>query len=288
MEWKQESMGMSVATPRRSFIHLVLFTMLCVLGMSLGVPGGPRLVGAQSAIECPAPASPDASTPAAMPTAEAVASPAAFPASGELTVFAAASLTDAFSQIADDIQAEHPEVSIAFNFAGSQALATQITEGAPADVFASANAAQVQVVADAGLIVGEPRIFVQNRLAVAVPAGNPAGIATPADLAGDDLRLVLATADVPVGRYSREAICAMGADPNTYGAGFVDAVAANIVSAEEDVRAVMTKVQLGEADAGIVYVSDVTADVAGAVEIIEIPDAVNIIASYPIASISDG
>lgn len=249
-------------------------------------------VDATQAITCPMagtqPVQPTASpSPTASPAPTRNA--ASFPAEGgELTIFAAASLTDAFTQIGDDLRRTNLELTITFNFAGSQALATQLTEGAPADVFASANATQMHAVAAAGLIADEPAVFVRNRLALVVPADNPAGIETPADLAGDDLRLVLANADVPAGRYAREAICAMGADAATYGEGFVEALAANIASEEEDVRAVLTKVQLGEADAGIVYVSDVTEDIGADVQIIEIPDDVNILAAYPIASVAGG
>jgi len=278
----------TVSTSRRSFLVVILTALVMALGSLSGVP----LAGAQATIECSEPASPAASTSAATPAAtpeEAAAEEVAFPeGGGDLTVFAAASLTDAFTQIGDDIEADNPDITIEFNFAGSQALATQLVEGAPADVFASANNTQMQVAVDAGLITAEPEVFVQNRLALVVPADNPAGIETPADLAGDDLSLVLANADVPVGRYARESLCAMGEDPATYGEGFVAAVAANIASEEEDVRTVLTRVQLGEADAGIVYVSDVTEDVASDVEIIEIPDDVNILASYPIAPLDEG
>ncbi len=222
-------------------------------------------------------------SPAARPSLDAV-----FPESGELTVFAAASLTDAYTEIGDAIMAANPGIIIAFNFAGSQALATQLEQGAPADVFASANTTQMQVAIDAGVIDGEPQPFTRNRLAIVVPASNPANIETPADLARDDVRLVLAQPEVPVGRYSAQSICTMGEDAATYGEGFVERVGDNVVSQEEDVRAVLTKVQLGEADAGIVYASDITAEVAGDVSIIEIPEDVNVIATYPIAPVAGG
>jgi molybdate transport system substrate-binding protein len=129
--------------------------------------------------------------------------------------------------------------------------------------------------------------FVHNLLAIVTPADNPAGIDAPADLGNPNLRLVLAQPEVPVGRYSREAICKMGGDSAAFGDDFVDRVAANIVSEEEDVRDVLAKVQFGEADAGIVYVSD--AHSAGDdVRVIPIPDDFNVVATYPIAAVTGG
>ncbi|MGH2560508.1 MAG: molybdate ABC transporter substrate-binding protein, partial [Thermomicrobiales bacterium] len=239
-------------------------------------------------IECVPPA-PPASPAAAAPTVAATPAAVEFPEEGgELVVFAAASLTDAFNQIKADLEAAHPGLTITYNFAGSQALVTQLTEGAEADLFASANTAQMSAAIEGDVIAGEPAIFTQNRLAIVAPADNPAGVQSAADLAADGLKLVLAAPEVPVGRYSRESICSMGADSATYGEGFVDGVAANIVSNEDNVKAVLAKVQLGEADAGIVYTSDVTADVAEDVALIEIPEAVNVIAQYPIAPIAGG
>ena len=263
---------------------MVLVVGLLALGVAAG-RGQPTVLG-QASFACPEPASQAASglpRTGGTPGADATP-PAAFPADGgDLVVFAAASLTDAFEQIAEDLEAEHPGLSIEFNFAGSQALVTQLAEGAEADVFASANAAQMDAAIDQGLIAGEPVSFVRNRLAIVVPRDNPAGIDGPEDLAQEDLQLVLAQAEVPAGRYAREAVCAMGEDA-AYGEGFVEAVAANVVSEEEDVRDVLTRVQLGEADAGVVYVSDANA-AAGEVELIEIPEEVNVLATYPIAAV---
>ena len=130
---------------------------------------------------------------------------------------------------------------------------TQLSEGAAADVFASANNAQMQAAIDNGSISGAPVTFVHNRLAIVTPADNPAGIASPADLGTEGLKLVLAQAEVPVGRYARESVCLMSQDAASYGTDFVARVAGNVVSEEEDVRDVLAKVALGEADAGIVY-----------------------------------
>ena len=268
---------------------LVAVTMLlmCGFGMSLS-PITPVI--AQAAIECPPPASPAATPDAPAASPEAVANaPVPFPAEGELTIFAAASLTAAFDRIIADVEAANPGISIEEpNYAGSQALVTQLSEGAEADVFASAGARPMAVAVENGVVVADPVTFTQNRLAIVVPADNPAGVDGPEDLGQDDLNLVVALPDVPVGQYARESICKMGAAPATYGDGFVDAVAENIVSEEDNVKAVLAKVQLGEADAGIVYTTDVTADVEGDVTLVEIPAPVNVVATYPIAPVVGG
>jgi molybdate transport system substrate-binding protein len=204
-----------------------------------------------------------------------------------VTVFAAASLTDAFGEIKTDLEAAYPGVTITYNFAGSQALVTQLGEGAEADVLASANNTQMKSAEEKGLISSEPVTFVKNRLVIVTPADNPAGIATPADLGVSGVRLVLAQADVPVGRYAREAVCAMGQDTATFSEDFVNRVASNVVSEEEDVRDVLTKVQLGEADAGIVYISDALVG-SDNVRQVAIPADHNILATYPIATVAAG
>jgi molybdate transport system substrate-binding protein len=270
---------------RRPLVALLAAAFLAPAG--LAGPATPAT--AQVAIECPAPASPAAAA-ASAPAATPAAAPAevAFPeGGGDLTVFAAASLTEAFEEIAAELEATNPGLAVTLNFGGSQALVTQIEQGAEADVFASANFAQMEAAKENGSIAGEPVVFVRNKLAIVVPTANPGGIGDPADLAADGVRLVLANPDVPVGRYAREALCLMGADPVAYGEGFVEAVAANIVSEEEDVRDVLAKVELGEADAGIVYVSDALVG-AEAVSQIEIPEDVNLIAAYPIAAVAGG
>jgi molybdate transport system substrate-binding protein len=217
----------------------------------------------------------------------AAASPQRTPATGELTVFAAASLTESFNQIKSDLEAANPGLSISYNFAGSQALVTQLTQGAKADLFASANTAQMQTAQDGGVIEGEPTRFVSNKLAIIVPKDNPAGITGPGDLAKDDVKLVVGNPDVPVGTYFLQVLDNMAADP-TFGAGVKDEVLANVVSQESDVKQVVSKVQLGEADAGVVYVTDVTPDVAPDVTIVAIPDAFNVVAVYPIAAVKGG
>ncbi len=221
-------------------------------------------------------------TPIAAPAAGAVSTDTI-----TLNVFAAASLTDAFGEIGENFAAAHPGTEVVFNFAGSNQLATQITEGAPADVFASANKTQMNVVIESGrIITGTPRTFVRNRLVVVTPSDNPAGLTGLQDLTTPGLKLVFAAKEVPVGQYSLDFLDKAEAD-GSLGAGYKDAVIANVVSYEENVRAVLAKVTLGEADAGIVYTSDVAANAEGEVAQIEIPDNLNTVASYPIATLSD-
>lgn len=229
------------------------------------------------------------SVPTQPPAASAAPAPTDTPEPEaiELTVFAAASLTDAFNVIRVDFEALHPHVTVVYNFAASNALAQQINEGAPADVFASANNTQMNVAIDGGRIVtGAQHTFARNRLVVVVPTGNPGQVETLQDLAKPGLLVVLAAAEVPVGKYSLDFLDKAKHDP-AFGAGFKDAVLDNVVSFEENVRSVLTKITLGEGDAGIVYTSDITGEAAGQVERLDIPDALNTIASYPIAPVED-
>jgi molybdate transport system substrate-binding protein len=200
---------------------------------------------------------------------------------GSLTVFAAASLTAAFTTIGNDFaRANH--VIVKFSFGGSDALVTQLAQGAPADVFASANQAQMTLASQKGLLGSMPQVFARNQLIVIVPRSNPAHIHSLADLGRPGVNLVLAAPAVPAGRYARAAFARWAAD-KAFGANFVSRILANVKSNETDVKAVTAKVSLGEADAGIVYVTDVVPNVAANVRTIEIPPALNQIASYPIA-----
>ncbi len=203
-----------------------------------------------------------------------------------LTVFAAASLTDAFTEIADSFEAANPGVEVVFNFASSSDLATQLAEGAPADLFASANNRQMQVAQDAGRIAGNPQTFVKNRLVLIVPADNPANIQSPRDLANEGVKLVVAAPDVPVRDYTNTMLDRLAADPG-YGEEYRNAVITNIVSEEQNVRQVSAKIALGEGDAGVVYLSDVTPDIADQVIALPISDSLNTIATYPIAVTND-
>lgn len=189
--------------------------------------------------------------------------------SGELLVHAAASLSDAFPVAGELFEAEHPGLDVVFNFAGSQTLAQQISSGAPGGVFASANETQMERVTD--LLAGEPTTFATNNLLIVTPAGNPAGIDSLDDLSSEDVTLVLAQEDVPVGGYSRDVLAAAGVEVTP-------------ASLELDVRSVLTKVATGNADAGIVYSTD--AATTDDVETIAIPADVNVEATYPIGAIA--
>ncbi len=196
-----------------------------------------------------------------------------------LTVFAAASLTDAFTEIGAAFDAANPGVTTTFNFAGSQALRTQIEEGAPADVFASASGKEMDTLVTGSFVTKDiPQIFLMNKLVVILPSSNPAALEKLEDLANLGIKLVLAAEEVPVGKYAHQALDLMDA---SFGSGYKDKVFANVVSNEDNVKQVVAKVQLGEADAGIVYVSDVVA--APELKSIEIPTDLNVIAKYPIA-----
>lgn len=201
---------------------------------------------------------------------------------GEVTVFAATSLSDAFGEVADAFEQRYPGTEVRFNFAGSPTLRLQIDLGARADVFASADRVQMQVAGEAGLVLA-PEVFATNSLVIIAPASNPAGLATPFDLAKPGLRLVLAAPEVPAGAYAREMLAALDlASP-----GLAERALRNVVSNEGNVKQVAAKVELGEADAGVVYQSDVTASLAGKVKVIEVPPQYNVAAEYLIATTLD-
>ena len=207
--------------------------------------------------------------------------------SGNLTIFAAASLTEAFNQMKADIESANPGTKLTFNFAGSSALRTQITQGAQADVFASADQANMDPLVQAGDIDGDTSIFAGNRLVLLLPANNPANIKSLKDLANSGVKLVLAQEQVPVGNYARQSLDKLSADP-AYGSDFKDKVLANVVSNELNVKDVVAKVQLGEADAGIVYKTDASSADQSKVTMIDIPDQYNVLAQYPVGVVKGG
>ena len=193
--------------------------------------------------------------------------------SGTLTVFAAASLTDVFTELGDRMEDRNPDLDIRFNFAASSALATQIVQGAPADLFASANQPQMAVVTDERLEDRDPLVFAENVLEIAVPAGNPGGVTGLADFADPDLVLAVCAAAVPCGAAATQVFEAAGvtAVPDTE---------------EEDVRAALTKVQLGEVDAALVYATDVRS-AGDDVEGIPFPEADEAVNDYPLCVLAD-
>lgn len=193
-----------------------------------------------------------------------------------LVVFAAASLTDAYAEIASAFQAANPGVTVSYNFAGSQTLLTQVQEGAEADVFAPASKKQMDVLVGSGAVTVEPKIQVKNKLTVVV-SSSAANLTKLEDLAAAGVKVVLAAKEVPAGDYALKILDSLNA---VYGTDFSAKVLANTVSYENSVKAVTAKVQLGEADAAIVYVTDAS---AAQLNTIMIPDENNQIASYPIA-----
>jgi molybdate transport system substrate-binding protein len=191
--------------------------------------------------------------------------------SGGITVFAATSLTEAFTEVGDEFSAANPGSTVQFSFDASSALVQQIIEGAPADVFASADTSNMDKLTDEDLNGTDPVVFATNLLTIIVPAGNPAGVTGVEDLANPEVKVVLCAAEVPCGNYANQILDAAGVDVTP-------------VSLEENVRGVVTKVSSGEADAGIVYVTDVTAAGDDA-EGVEIPEDINVLAEYPIATV---
>ena len=204
------------------------------------------------------------------------------PAPVTLNVFGAASLTAAFGEIKTKFEAANPNVTVTYNFGGSNTLATQITNGAPADVFASADTNNMQKV---NTLVNTPQTFARNNVVVIIPANNPGNIKTLHDLANKGVKIAVAGPSVPVGNYTLEVLSKMG-QSSEYGPAYESAVKANFVTQETSVSGVIQKVELGEVDAGYVYVSD--AFTAGSkVSTITIPDQYNIVADYPIATVKD-
>lgn len=191
----------------------------------------------------------------------------------ELVVSAAASLADAFASIESAFEEAYPGVDVVVNLAGSSALREQILEGAPVDVFASASRSDMDRVVAAGETVGEPRVFASNLLQIAVPPDNPGGVVGLGDFANEDLLIGLCADDVPCGDFAREVLA---------NAGVVPSVDTN----EGDVRSLLTKIEGGELDAGIVYVTDVVS--SRAVEGVGIPEEVNVVAEYPIGVMANG
>ncbi|MEW2378783.1 molybdate ABC transporter substrate-binding protein [Micromonospora sp. NPDC047812] len=194
-------------------------------------------------------------------------------AGGTVTVFAAASLTESFTRLGRDFEAAHPGTTVVLNFAGSAALAAQVNQGAPADVFASAATRNMATVTGAGNADGDPVVFARNQLVVAVPKGNPRGVAGPADLARPGVKVALCAEQVPCGAAARTALDAAS-------------VALTPVTLEQDVRGALSKVRLGEVDAALVYRTDALAAAAD-VTAVEFPESARAVNDYPIVALRD-
>jgi molybdate transport system substrate-binding protein len=223
-------------------------------------------------------------------TAAACSPQAAAPTAAEpktITVLAAASLTESFTEIGQLFEAQNPGLTVTFSFAGSQQLAQQLDQGAPAEVFASASQKYMDAaVTSKRVAAGSAQTFAKNRLVVIFPKDNPAGLKELPDLAKAGIKIDLADTSVPVGQYALDFLDKAAQDA-AFGAGYKDAVLKNVVSYEDNVKAVVTKVTLGESDAGVVYLTDITAEAAAKLGKLAIPDALNTAAAYPIAPISD-
>jgi molybdate transport system substrate-binding protein len=209
-------------------------------------------------------------------------------ASGEevtLSVYAAASLTEAFTDIAAAYEEENPDVTVELNFAGSQALTTQIEEGGYADVFASANTKYMDQLTEEGYIESS-ELFAGNKLVIVVNNDSVDKVQTIEDLAADDVSLAIAESSVPVGKYSQTFLDNL-TEAGTYGDTFNEEVMANVVSSDLTVKDVLSKVELGEVDAGIVYTSDYVSADQDAVTTVEIEDDINVAAEYPIGTLAE-
>jgi molybdate transport system substrate-binding protein len=224
-------------------------------------------------------------SPAAAPSANASA-PSALPATDpawsasaeavDLTIFAAASLSGVLARVKDAYEAANPGTTLTVSTDSSAALETKIEQGAPADVFLAADTASPKKLVDAGLSAGDAVVFAGNTLTIVVPTDNPGSVSEPADLGKPALKVVAAGDEVPITKYAKQLIANIAKQPEAP-AGFEAAYAANIVSKEDNVKAVIGKIELGEGDAGIVYVTDAKASTK--IATVDIPDAVNVTAS---------
>lgn len=225
-------------------------------------------------------------SPAASPSAAIPASPSAAaqtaPVSGDVTVFAAASLTDVFNDMATSFTQANPNAHVTYSFASSGTLTTQLSQGAKADVFASADQTTMNTAKNAGTIIGQDQPFAQSSLIVITPTANPAHVTTLKDLANPGVKVVTADTSVPIGQYTQTMLQKASQDAS-YGSDFQSQVQANIVSQQTDDRQIVAAVQLGEADAAVVYATDVTPTTQGQLNSFAVPAAFNTVVVYPIA-----
>ncbi|HET7271815.1 MAG TPA: molybdate ABC transporter substrate-binding protein [Rubrobacter sp.] len=199
-----------------------------------------------------------------------------------LTILAASSLTDAFGELAKTFEKQNPGAEVRTSFGASSDLLAQIQQGAPADVFASADQENMDTAVKGGFVAGRPEIFVKNREVVMVPIENPANIKSLRDLAKPDIKLVLAENEVPAAEYAKEILRKAR---TRYGEGFEKDVLSNVVSREADVRASVNRVAVGDADATFGYASDYTPEIRDRVEVVRIPPELNIVATYPVVAL---
>jgi molybdate transport system substrate-binding protein len=244
----------------------LLFALLALLGVVAAGCGGDDSDGSSSTT-----AASVATTAAQSSTTTAPPTTTTTPVTGNITVFAAASLTAAFTEVGTAFTKANPQAKATFSFDASSALVAQIIQGAPADLFASADTANMTKLTQPGLNAESPVVFATNLLGIIVPKGNPKGITGVADLASPDLKVVLCADGVPCGTYAKQILAS--AD-----------VTVTPVSLEQNVKGVVTKVTAGEADAGIVYVTDITA-AGDAAQAVAIPADINVVAQYPIAAV---
>jgi molybdate transport system substrate-binding protein len=241
------------------------------------VPHGLRLVAAVLVMTAAVTACSSGAGAAPASTAAPASAPGQAGSIGELQVYAAASLTDALAKVADAWDEANPASTLTTSTDSSAALETKIEQGAPADVFLSADTANPQKLVDAGLASGSAVSFAGNRLVLIVPKGNPAGIQSAQDLARPGLKIIAAGDKVPITKYATQLVANLAREPG-YPSDFATAYAANIASQEDNVSGIVSKVELGEGDAGIVYVTDARA--SDRVDTIDVPGAANVPAAY--------
>jgi molybdate transport system substrate-binding protein len=218
------------------------------------------------------------SSPAAPTTA-----PAAAPATGEITVFAAASLTEVFHAMGTAFQTSNPDAHVTFNFASSGTLVAQLSQGAKADAFAAADQNTMNNARNAGAVTGQDQVFARNSLIIIVPTSNPAHITGLKDLAHPGVKVVTANTTVPIGQYTQNMLSKASADPS-YGSDFQSKFQANVVSQQTDDKQIVAQVQLGEADAAVVYATDITPATQSQLTPVQIPSQLNTEVVYPIAT----
>ncbi|MBP0448247.1 molybdate ABC transporter substrate-binding protein [Kitasatospora sp. RG8] len=244
--------------PRRLAVAAAAALALSLGVTACGSDGGTKASGTSTS-----------TAPTGAATGEAAAAPKA---TGDITVFAAASLKESFTDLGKKFEAANPGAKVKFNFGGSSSLATSINSGAPADVFAAASPATMKTVTDAGGATGEPRTFVRNTLTIAVPKGNPKHVAALKDLAAPGVKVALCAKEVPCGAAAQTALKAAAVDLTP-------------VTLEQDVKGALTKVELGEVDASLVYKTDVKAD-AAKIDGVDFPEAGKAVNDYPIAALA--